>query len=110
MTQLSYMQSPSPTSMLDTEPAAMVRQFYVYILSNKAQTVLYTGHKRPGETRVGTQERPGIKIRRPVWIIEVSILRGFRGSLRSHFPRETDQGGSKTKEGRSDRKSKSAMA
>src|SRR2546426_10918243 len=58
MTQLSYMQSPSPTSMLDTEPAAMVRQFYAYILSNKAQTVLYTGitndlEKRAWEHRSG---------------------------------------------------------
>src|SRR2546427_8605032 len=43
MTHLSYMQFLSAASMLDTEPAAMVRQFYVYILTNKAQTVLYTG-------------------------------------------------------------------
>ena len=38
--------------MLDTEPAAMVRQFYVYILSNKAQTVLYTGITNDLEKRV----------------------------------------------------------
>jgi len=38
--------------MLDTEPAAMVRQFYVYILTNKAQTVLYTGITNDLEKRV----------------------------------------------------------
>src|SRR2546427_1117510 len=58
MTHLSYMQFLSPTSMLDTEPAAMVKQFYVYILTNKAQTVLYTGitndlEKRAWEHRSG---------------------------------------------------------
>src|SRR2546427_7587410 len=52
MTQLSYMQFLSAASMLDTEPAVMVRQFYVYILTNKAQTVLYTGITNDLEKRV----------------------------------------------------------
>src|SRR2546425_3516539 len=52
MTQLSYMQLLSPTSMLGTGPAAMARQFYVYILTNKAQTVLYTGITNDLEKRV----------------------------------------------------------
>ena len=44
MTQLSHMHSPSTAPMLDVELTAMfTRQFYVYILTNKAQTVLYTG-------------------------------------------------------------------
>src|SRR3989449_7551791 len=52
MTHLSYMQFLSPTSMLDPEPGAMVRQFYVYILTNKAQTVLHTGITNDLEKRV----------------------------------------------------------
>ena len=52
MTQLSYMQFLSAASMLNTEPAVMVRQFYVYILTNKAQTVLYTGITNDLEKRV----------------------------------------------------------
>src|SRR2546425_11978131 len=35
---------------------------------------VHGNYKRPGETGVGAYERPGIKIRRPVWRIEVSVL------------------------------------
>ena|SRR5438309_9881549 len=44
MAELSYMQFLSTTSMLDVVPTSMfTRQFYVYILTNKNHTVLYTG-------------------------------------------------------------------
>src|SRR5207244_5372069 len=44
MTQLSYIHSSSTAAMLDVELTAMfTKQFYVYILTNKNHTVLYTG-------------------------------------------------------------------
>ena len=98
--------------MLDVELTAMfTKQFYVYILTNKAQTVLYTGITNDLKKRIWEHNSGlGSKFAGRYGVSRLVYFEVFEDTYEGYFPRETDQSGSKTQEGRSDRKSKPPLA